>query len=192
MRFLVLMGSPRPQRNTAEVCKNFISRLGELGQEVQYLQLSKLNIASCKGCYSCQNVTGEYGCPQKDDMYKVVEEVLRADCIVLATPIYTWYCTAEMKLVLDRFYGMNKFYGTGEGRLWEGKAMAVISTHGYPREQAADTFETGIERLCRHSDLRWLGGMSLRDEDDYDSFVTPEAVKSARDFADELVLALKR
>jgi len=191
MKFLVLMGSPRLQRNTAEVCRNFIEELEALGHEVRYLPLAGLNIASCKGCYACQQVTGEYGCPQKDDMYRIYEAVLWADCTVLATPVYTWYCTAEMKAVLDRFYGMNKYYGKGEGSLWAGKAMAVITTHGYPRELASDTFETGIKRLCDHSRLRYLGAIGLRDEDDLASFTAPEAVEAAKAFARELSSALQ-
>jgi len=34
------------------------------------------------------------------------------DLLVLASPIYSWYCSPPMKAVLDRLvYGMNKYYG---------------------------------------------------------------------------------
>ncbi len=37
---------------------------------------------------------------------------VRATLIVLATPIYSWYCTPPMKALLDRLvYGMDKYYG---------------------------------------------------------------------------------
>lgn len=186
MKFCVLMGSPRLNGNTAELCKPFMEELEKLGAEVRYTALAERQIAPCKACYACQQVTGEYGCVQKDDMYAVVEDIVWADCIVLATPIYSWYCPTAMKSVLDRHYGLNKYYGSGEGSLWAGKKMAIIATHGYDREYAVSPFATGVERLCKHSNLEYLGLYSVRDEDDLASFQTEEAVCGAREFARKL------
>lgn len=183
MKFLVIMGSPRLDQNTAELCKPFMEEVKASGSEVTYITLADKKIAPCKGCLACQNVSGEYGCPQKDDMYPIVEEIIRADCIVLATPIYTWYCTAEMKAMLDRYYGLNKFYGSAQGSLWKGKIIAIIATHGYTQEYAVQPFELGIKRLCEHSGLIYAGLYSVRDEHDLASFQTPEAMDRARAFA---------
>ena len=187
MQVLVLMGSPRLEGNTAELCKPFIAQLKEDGAAVRYVTLADKKIAPCKGCYVCQDVAGEYGCVQHDDMYAIVEDIVWADCIVLATPIYSWYCTSQMKAVLDRHYGMNKFYGRAEGSLWAGKAVAILATHGYDREYGAGPFETGIRRLCGHSGLRYLGMYSVRDEDNLASFRTEEDVTGARAFARSLM-----
>ena len=175
MNVLILMGSPRLQGNTAELCKPFIAELREKGAAVRYVTLAGKKIAPCLGCYACQGVSGEYGC------------VRWADLIVLATPIYAWFCTAPMKAVLDRHYGLNKFYGSAEGSLWAGKSVAIIATHGYDRAYAADPFETGIQRLCEHSGLVYAGMYSVRDEDDLASFQTAEAVEGAKDFARRLL-----
>lgn len=48
-------------------------------------------------------------------MSAVVEQITWADVIILATPIYAWYCAAPMKTLLDRHYGLNKYYGSAEG-----------------------------------------------------------------------------
>lgn len=85
--------------------------------------------------------------------------------------------------MLDRFYGMNKYYGKGKGSLWEGKKCAIIATHGYDALYAAEPFETGIKRLCEHSKLDYLGMYSVRDEDDLASFQTAEAIYGAKRFA---------
>ena len=92
MKVLVLMGSPRRRGNTAELCKPFMAELEANGAAVRYVVLADRNIQPCKGCYACQNVAGTYGCYQMDEM--PVEEILWADLIVLATPIYAWYCAA--------------------------------------------------------------------------------------------------
>ena len=187
MNFVILMGSPRLTQNTAELCKPFMEEINANGSEVRYITLADKKIAPCKGCYSCQNVNREYGCPQKDDMYLIVDEIIKADCIVLATPIYSWYCTAEMKAVLDRHYGLNKFYGSARGSLWEGKKVAILATHGYEREYAVQPFEMGIKRLCEHSGLNYAGLYSVRDEHDLPSFQTPEAIGGAKAFARSLL-----
>ena len=185
MNVLILMGSPRLQGNTAELCKPFMEELQEHGAAVRYVTLADKVIKPCQGCYACQDVGGVYGCVQKDEM--PVEDILWADLVVLATPIYAWYCAAPMKNVLDRHYGFNKFYGSAEGSLWAGKQVAILATHGYEGAYATDPFGMGIERLCKHSSLEYLGLYSVQDEDNLASFQTAEAVAGAKEFARKLV-----
>ena len=190
MKILILMGSPRLNGNTAELCKPFIKRLEERGAQVSYIPVEELDISPCRACYACQNISGEYGCVQRDDMYEIVREMIAADCIILATPIYSWYCPAKLKAVLDRHYGLNKYYGSAEGSLWAGKKVGIIATHGYEGDYATSPFETGVERLCKHSNLEYVGMYSVQDEDDLASFQTESAVAGAREFADRIMRLL--
>jgi multimeric flavodoxin WrbA len=185
MNILILMGSPRLQGNTAELCKPFMEEMNANGAQVRYVTLADREIKPCKGCYACQEISGDYGCCQTDHM--PVADILWADLIVLATPIYAWYCAAPMKNVLDRHYGFNKYYGSVEGSLWAGKKVALLATHGYNGAYATDPFEMGIRRLCKHSGLTYLGLYSVRDTDNLASFQTPEAVEGARAFARSLL-----
>ena len=91
MNVLILMGSPRLRGNTAELCRPFAEALEGEGARVRYVTLADKRIAPCKGCYACQEVSGEYGCVEKDDMFAVVEDIQWADLLVLATPIDAWY-----------------------------------------------------------------------------------------------------
>ena len=181
------MGSPKPNGNTAELCKPFIAELELGGADVKYIPLANKNILPCKGCYACQNVSDEYGCVQKDDMNTIVEAVLWSDCIILATPIYSWYCPTTIKTVLDRHYGLNKYYGSATGSLWAGKKVGIIATHGYDAAYATEPFETGIKRLCKHSHLKYIGMYSVRDLDNLASFQTEEAVNGAKSFAQKVL-----
>jgi multimeric flavodoxin WrbA len=187
LKVCILMGSPRLSGNTAELVKPFIDELEINGVQVVYITLADKNIFSCRGCYDCQDITDEYGCQQNDDMQDIVSQIVQSDCFILATPIYTWYCPAEMKAMLDRFYGMNKFYGRGKGSLWNGKKCAIIATHGYDSQYGAEPFETGIKHLCEHSNLYYAGMYSVRDEDNKASFQTAEAVNGVRKFAQMLI-----
>ena len=125
MKYCILMGSPRPSGNTAELLKPVISELESNGCGVEYITLSDKDIRPCKGCYSCQHIDGDYGCVQNDDVPQIMESIIKSGCVILATPIYTWYCTAPMKALLDRHYGLNKFYDRAKGSLCEGKKIAI-------------------------------------------------------------------
>lgn len=182
MNICILNGSPRLHGNTAELLKPFCDELAAGKAHVNAINLTELKISSCKGCYHCQEIPNEYGCVQKDDMHAVAQAVLESDLIVLATPIYTWYCTTELKAVLDRFYGFAKFYRSAKGNLVEGKRLAILATHGYDASYAADPFVIGIQRMCEHYHMRYDGMYSVRDVDDLASFQKKQAQSGAREF----------
>ena len=183
MQICILNGSPRLNGNTAELCKPFVEELTSGGAQLALYALAQLNVSSCKGCYHCQDVSGEYGCFQQDDMQKIAQSIIESDLIVLATPIYTWFCTTELKAVLDRFYGLAKFYRSATGNLVEGKRIAILATHGYDAAYAADPFVIGIQRMCEHYHMQYDGMYSVRDVDDLKSFQTKQAVSGAKEFA---------
>lgn len=183
MQICILNGSPRLNGNTAELAKPFLEELTTGGAKLVNYTLAQMNIASCKGCYHCQDVADEYGCFQKDDMHTVATSIMESDLIVLMTPIYTWFCTTELKAVLDRFYGLAKFYRSAEGNYVEGKRIAILATHGYDAAYAADPFVIGIQRMCEHYHMRYDGMYSVRDVDDLASFQTKPAVNGAKEFA---------
>lgn len=187
MKFCILMGSPRLHGNTVELLKPFIEELNNNQTEVTYIPLAEKNILPCRGCYACQNVNDIYGCVHKDDVSEIMDQIISSDYIIFATPIYSWYCTAPMKALMDRHYGLNKFYGSATGSLWEGKKVAIIATHGYDADYGAGPFETGIKRLCEHSKLKYMGMYSVRDIDDLASFQTEEAIKGSIEFAKKLL-----
>jgi len=190
MKFCILMGSPRHNGNTAELLKPFVSELKAKGCEVNYITLSDKDIRQCNGCYTCQNIEGRFGCVQEDDVSEIMDAIIESDCVVLATPIYAWYCTAPMKALLDRHYGLNKYYGKIRGSLWEGKKVAIVATHGYDADYAAGPFETGIKRLCEHSKLKYLGMYSVVHKTNIKNFQTDDAVGGARAFAERIVAGL--
>jgi len=180
------MGSPRLEGNTAELLKPFLSELRERGAEIAYITLADKTMHPCVSCFRCQKVEGSYGCVLEDEVAEIMDEIIASDCIVLATPIYTWYCTAQMKVLLDRHLGLNKYYGKVKGSLWAGKKVAIVATHGYGADFAAEPFEMGIQRLCEHSKLEYVGMYSVRNEKGLASFQTEEATAGARAFAAHL------
>jgi len=185
LKVTILMGSFRKEGNTATLLRPFIKELEKLGAEIDYITVSKMHIEPCTACWTCQDIFESPGCPKSDDMNRVYESVLESDLIVFATPIYSWYCTPPMKVVLDRLvYGMNKYYGETEGpSLWEGKKCALVTTCGYEIEEGAGVLEEGLRRYSKHSRLHYLGKLAVRDIDGRSYFRSDSAVKKATDFA---------
>ena len=109
--------------------------------------------------------------------------------IILATPVYSWYCTPPMKALLDRMvYAFNMYYGEKRGpSLWEGKAVSLITTCGYPPEKGADLLEEGIRRYCRHSRLRYLGMLCERHMGYRTEFMDDEKRARAVTYAEHLL-----
>ena len=189
MRVGVFMGSPRRQGNTAALLEPFCQELALGGAETETIWLHDLDLRSCVACRCCQRDPAIFGCSRQDDGQQLFDLAMDSDLLVLATPIYSWYCTPPMKVLLDRLvYGMNKFYGPEPPKaLWEGKALALLMTCGYRPERGCDLFEEGMRRYCKHSRLRYLGSHVERHLGYDVSFMDGEKEARTRAFARALL-----
>ncbi len=185
MRVCILFGSLRGSSNTALLLEPFMEELREFGADVEHITLRDKHIEPCTACWTCQDIFEGPGCPKEDDMEEIYEAVLRADFIIFATPIYSWYCTPPMKAVMERLvYTMNKYYGETEGPcLWEGKRCGLVTACGYEIEEGAGVFEEGLRRYSKHSNLEYIGKVAVRDIDGRSYFRSRSAVEGARQFA---------
>jgi len=185
---LILIGSPRKEGNTQALVRPFAAELGRDGCACEKVWLYDKKIEPCRACRTCQKDWTKFGCSIQDDVQDLFGRILACDLLVLATPIYSWYCTPPMKALLDRLvYGMNKYYGQERGpALWAGKNVALIATCGYPPEQGADLWEHGVERYCRHSQLNYLGMLAERHMGYQTVFMDEDKERRAREFAREL------
>ena len=101
-KILILEGSPRKNGNSAILSNEFARGAEEAGCSVEKIRVCGKKIAGCLGCNACYRNGGT--CVQKDDMAEIREKMLAADVIVLASPIYFYSMTAQMKAVIDRTY----------------------------------------------------------------------------------------
>ena len=187
MLVCILMGSPRKTGNTSQLVQPFIKTMEAKNNTCTLIWLYDKNILPCCACRTCQNDWSIFGCSLKDDMQEIFDSVLTCDLLVLATPIYSWYCTPPMKAVLDRLvYGMNKYYGKEKGpALWAGKKLAIITTCGYRPENGADLWEIGMIRYCKHSKLQYAGMLAERHLGYNSVFMDSEKEEHAKQFADK-------
>lgn len=184
----ILRGSPRKEGNTNALAEPFTAALKEKGCSVTEFDLYDMDLKPCLACRGCQQDWTVSACVREDDMYLIFDAVMRSDLIVIASPIYSWYCTAPTKMVLDRLvYGLNKYYGDKKGpSLWAGKQVALLTTCGYKPEKGADLWEEGMKRYCRHSQLEYRGMLAERHLGYNTVFMDDEKAERARTFAEGL------
>ena len=185
----ILQGSPRKNGNTVSLVRPFAQEWEKRGYECQQIWLYDYTLQPCRACRVCQKDWSIFGCPEKDDMQMIFDSILQSEWLILASPIYSWYCTPPMKAVLDRMvYGMNKYYGEEKGpSLWAGKKLALITTCGYPPEKGADLWEAGVRRYCKHSQLQYKGMLAERHLGYGTVFMDKEKEARARAFAQQLI-----
>lgn len=99
-KVLILSGSPRGGGNSDLLCDEFMRGAIESGNSVKKIRVADKNIGYCKACYYCKKSGGQ--CAIKDDMAEVLQKMIDADVIVLATPIYFYSINAQLKAVIDR------------------------------------------------------------------------------------------
>ena len=98
-KVLILSGSPRKDGNSDILCNEFMKGAVESGNEVEKIRVSEKKIGFCTGCYACRD-TGV--CAIKDDMADVMQKIIDADVIVLASPVYFYSIDAQLKALIDR------------------------------------------------------------------------------------------
>ncbi len=97
---LVISSSPRRGGNSDLLCDQFVAGTKKAGHDAEKVFLKDKKINYCQGCGVC--VGGAQSCPQKDDMGEVLEAMVAADVIVMATPVYFYTMCGQMKTVIDR------------------------------------------------------------------------------------------
>ena len=99
-KVLILSGSPRRGGNSDLLCDEFMRGAKEAGNEVEKIRVAEKQIGYCTGCYYCKKSGGV--CVKKDDMADVLQKMIDADVIVLASPVYFYSIDAQLKAVIDR------------------------------------------------------------------------------------------
>ena len=98
-KVLILSGSPRKGGNSDILCDEFMKGAKESGNKVEKIRVAEKNISYCRACYACKD-TGI--CAIKDDMMEVLQKIIDADVLVLASPVYFYSIAAQLKTLIDR------------------------------------------------------------------------------------------
>ncbi len=96
---LGISGSPHRHGNTETLLDRFLDGAKSGGASVEKVVLKDLDYTACRGCNACHK-NGE--CIVKDDAPPLFERMMAADCVAVASPIYSMGITAQLKGFIDR------------------------------------------------------------------------------------------
>ena len=124
-RVLGVFGSPRRAGNSATLLEEVLIGAEEGGAVVGRIILGEKMIAPCLACDGCL-ATG--ACVQRDDMQELVSDMVASEVWALATPVYWWGPSAQMKAFVDRWYG--PWHDPKTRAAFAGKRAVLVVTLG--------------------------------------------------------------
>lgn len=99
-KIIGIAGSPRKGGNSEILLDTVLNSAAEAGSEIKKISVRDLEFKPCIGCGNCEK-TGL--CVFKDDMPQLIAEVMEADVVILASPMYFMNVPGKMKSFIDRF-----------------------------------------------------------------------------------------
>lgn len=155
MKTISFLGSPRRNGNTAALLSRVLDGIyhNDNTAREDYIFLHEKNIKPCNGCNSCKMEKNGM-CIIKDDMTDIYAGIGKSELVILATPIYWWSVTAQMKLMIDRLYGINKNCGRK-------KMMLLMTYEGELPNSGPESVEKLFREICGYLHLDVAGVMGV-------------------------------
>lgn len=149
-KILILNGSPRTKGNTSALTAEFIKGAESIGHTVKEFFLGSMNINGCKGCFG-GGKNPKSPCVQKDDMDKIYPFYKEADIVVLASPLYYWTISGQLKCAFDRLFAVAEC--DPDYRNPQKESILIMAAEGYGFEESLYWYD----RLEKHLGWKSIG-----------------------------------
>ena len=115
MKALFVNGSPRKNWNTHKMLESAMKGAAEAGAEVELIHLYDFAFKGCVSCFACKVKNSKTNglCAFRDALTPTLEKAREADVIVIGSPIYFSYPTAQARAFLERLMFPVLSYKTG-------------------------------------------------------------------------------
>ncbi len=148
MKIVVIKGSPHKNGSSNMLAEQFIKGAQEAGHTIIEMDAAHMDMHPCIGCEHC-GMNGE--CVHKDDNHVIRDALLNSDMVVFVTPIYYFGMSAQLKMVIDRFYS----YTT---RLsGKGLKAALIAAAWDSGDDVMPYTAEHYKKLCRYMNFENVG-----------------------------------
>lgn len=101
-KIVVLVGSVRKGGNTDLLAQAFAEGAKQK-HTVEIISVADYKVNPCIGCNTCFTREGNK-CFQKDDMSEIYEKLKSADVVAVASPVYFYGVSAQLKAIIDRLH----------------------------------------------------------------------------------------
>ena len=149
-KIIILNGSPRKKGNTSALTAEFTRGAEEAGNTVTEFFLGDMDIHGCRGCFG-GGKNPDSPCVQKDDMDKIYPVYKEADIVVLATPLYYWTISGQLKTAFDRLFAVAEC--DPDYRNPKKESILIMAAEGHGFEES----EYWYDRLEKHLGWKNLG-----------------------------------
>jgi multimeric flavodoxin WrbA len=122
MKVVAFNGSPRKDGNTTILIHHVFRELEKEGVETELVQLSGKKIHGCIACYKCFENKDQHCAVKGDIANECIEKMIKAQGIILGSPVYFNDVTAEMKALIDRA----GFVSMANGGMYKNKVGAFV------------------------------------------------------------------
>lgn len=183
MKIVAVLGSPRPESNSALMAQAFLDTAREQGADTEVYRLNHMNITGCQGCGHCK--TEEEACVVVDDLNQVYESIRGADILVLASPVYFGDLSGQLKCFWDRTFAFINPDFTS--RLAPGKKSVMFLAQGAPAAEMFNDIHPRYERWLKmfgFSDNHLIRALGVQGPGEVKD--KPEILDQARELARQL------
>ncbi len=147
MKIVAIVGSPRLKGNTNYLIDRALEETAKLGVENEKIVLSQYEVNPCLGHDDCASFKS---CLQQDDTGWILDKFREADGVILATPVYYYNVSAQMKAFIDRNYFLYKHDQQYKARVVG--IIIVAEQEGiedtlHTLKQFTDEFDVGEDRI---------------------------------------------
>ena len=181
----IILSSPRRGSNSGALALSVAEGLKEGGVETSVVDLSGLDIKPCLGCEACQRNGGK--CAQVDGMQTVYPKVVGSQILILASPVYWFNMSGQLKIFLDRCFAVA---GAEEGP-FSAKTIGVTLAFGDvdPYVSGAINAIRSFQDICGYTGATW-GGCIYGSGMERDALTKSEALMArAREMGKKLAAA---
>ncbi|MCS7373785.1 MAG: flavodoxin family protein [archaeon GB-1845-036] len=127
IRILGFNGSPRKYGNTFKLLSIALKAAERFEAETEIIHLYDYMLKPCIGCLSDIQEACRYPCVLDDDMKFLYDKILMADGFIMATPVYWYSPSSQMKIFIDRLTIFENMATMGEQCPLEGKVAGIIA-----------------------------------------------------------------
>ena len=140
MKVVAFNGSPRKDGNTAILIRRVLQVLEEEGIKTELIQLAGQQIRGCNACRTCYTTKNKRCAIEDDNVNKYIRKMLRADGIILGSPVYFSMMTPELKALMDRAFYVARANSDMFKRKVGAAVVAVRRAGGIPTFDAINHF----------------------------------------------------
>jgi multimeric flavodoxin WrbA len=194
MKVLGIYGSPRKGGNTDQLLDQALEGARATGAETRTVYARDLTMRGCIECGGCDE-TGK--CVLKDGMQSVYPLLYEAHAIIMATPIFFYNVTSQLKAVIDRSqaaWAKQRIEKLGErkkhGESGRGYLIAAAASKG---ERLFDCAVITARYFFDALDMSYEGGLFFRQLEKADDVQKrPEILRQSFEFGKRAARGDKR